>query len=133
MPHTGNRLFGSCGEMVKMCCTGCTSWINEPRPCPEVCALGCAGTHAGGWANQVPEAHSGMANSYLHLQLSLNSGDSGPLYSQLLHILCLQPKTESPRPMWTFRTSFEERPLRAHVAWYWLWAFLCWKQQHLRL
>lgn len=89
MPYTGNHLFRSYGEMVEMCWTGCTWWNNEPRPSVEVCAPGWAGAHAEGWTNQVPEAHSGMAETYLHLQLSLNSGDSGPLYSWLLQIVCL--------------------------------------------
>lgn len=120
------------GEMVKMCWTDYTSWDNEPCP-SQVCVPGWASVHAEGWTNQVHETLSGMAEQLLHLQLSLNSSDSGPLYSWLLYSWLL----------YTFivlnRVSNAKRELE-NIDWgmdaggslglYWPLAFPCWQHQH---
>lgn len=47
-------------------------------------------------------------DSYLHLQLSLYSDDSGPWYNGLENIACLWPYLEYPMPNMDFRTPNEE-------------------------
>ena len=62
MPDSGNHLFGSYNEAVKMCQTGCRSWNKEP--CLSMAGAWVsrwAGAPTGGWTNQPPGACSGTA------------------------------------------------------------------------